>query len=154
MPSDLLGDCLSDFEVCARRAVESILRSPTRMGRLFSPGDRRTGIPIMCQVDSENSDFWVSIGLGVRPEDLPALMGPVADPALRADVAGEIVNTLAGNFLGRKAFAARCGQVPPSLPFFGGKGTIKDEIERFEGIMRINSVEVSFTLAVGGRGRV
>jgi hypothetical protein len=151
-----LEDCLSDFEVCARCAVETILRTPTRMRRCLTvEGGTDEAIPLLCTIrnGSDGShDFQVGFHLGVRERDLDGLLGKIPDPALRMDVLGEIMNTFAGNLLGRKSFFSRFGRVAPSLPFFGEEAKMDDESHRIEAIMQINSVDVRLALTVSANG--
>jgi hypothetical protein len=144
---DLLTDCLSDFEVCARRAVECILRSPTRMIRLFRDSGRNLhGTLVRCSVKMGNEAYRIRISLSLKQEDLPALARWISDQEMRFDVVGEIVNTVAGNFLGRKSFVSRFGAASPSLPFFENGVKMEDEAQSIEGVMQINSVNIHFEL--------
>lgn len=143
-----LGDCLSDFEVCARRAVESIVGSPTLMCRRFSTRLGAEEIPALCTIRSGNGTFDVHLSMGLRSEEVAPFLGRIASSRRRLDMLGEVLNTLAGNFLGRDTFIAKCGEIAPSLPFFGESDTIKGGSRVIEGVMQINSVHVRFTLTV------
>jgi hypothetical protein len=144
-----LAECLSDFEVCARRAVESILRVPTRVRRGFvavqAGKDRH---PVLCSVRCENGDLSVCMSMGMSPGDLERLMESFPDPRRRLDIIGEIMNTLAGNFLGRQAFLSKYGEFTTSLPQFGEKCDTSGEDEAIEGTMEILTAKVRFRLAV------
>lgn len=118
MMKDYLAGIVSDMEVCSRSALEGIFGFPTFAPKEFSlstqsdpPG------PLNCMIESRNLEFTVHLYVSAEREDINHLLFlDPADIAGQMDAIGEIANTVAGSFFGRRAFSDRFGRMLPLPP--------------------------------------
>jgi hypothetical protein len=155
-PADTLGDIQAalsgvktEFELCARRAIEWLLNEPTLLCKAVSP----EGKPFMeasfrCAIESGNDDHSVGVSLEIAETDLAALFPDEQDLSMRMDAVGEIMNVLAGSLFKSTAFHSRFGCMRASVPVFKNGGGPAERAGNLFATIRIKSAELHLHLAV------
>lgn len=149
-----LEDSVHEFEVCCRRAIESVLAAPTmNAGRFAISRVMNCIYRTTCTILSENEDYSATIAVGVDSSDLAALVPADSELEMQLDAVAEITNVLSGSFVTHRRFSERFGAVPPSLPAFangrspGGQSPGRDSW-CIQGQLRVNSVKVFVGVAI------
>ena len=146
-----------EFEVCSRRAIESVLSTPTLNAGSFGLSRNFSGqFSTACHIQAGNSEYLVTVVFGVETKDLASLVPGYSEMEMQLDAVSEVTNVLSGSFVTHHRFAEQFGVIPPSLPFFVPIGHIMRDSWCIQGLLRVNSVKVFLGVAVNraeGEGR-
>ena len=136
-----LAEAASDFEACARRAIEGLLRRSTMLGKSFVVRPEAAVPSLRCFVQGGNGDFSVVISLALERSDLAGLF-PAEDEAMALDAIGELVNVAGGSFFSRPVFHSRFGCMRCSLPSFDAGGGPKGPSWNLRGDLIVQSTRL------------
>ncbi|MEO7425467.1 MAG: hypothetical protein ABI036_09790 [Fibrobacteria bacterium] len=138
-----LREVLADFEVCARRALERMLRAPTRCPRDFRYLAEAPTIPLTCGIRTGNGLFEAALFLEVDRRDYAGLLPGVKIDGEILDTIGEIANVMAGSFLGQRSFKKHFGPMLPTPPVFSFQGSSLGKASCIQGVIVIGSAKLS-----------
>lgn len=145
----LLEESTPDFEVSARRAFEGVLGFPT-----YSPQDFHIASemsewsPITCRIQTSNTDFNLTLSLGIDESDLHRFFPKFESDEMKMDAIGEIANVIAGRLLGRRTFKSRFGTMKVTLPSFPDRMEMPQHFQCLRGGLISEKVRVSLGLVV------
>lgn len=143
MTESYLRQILPDFEVCARRALERMLRAPTRCPRDFRFLSEAPTVPLTCGIRSSNGLFEAALFLEVDRRDYSGLLPGTKIDGEILDFIGEIANVMAGSFLGQHSFKKHFGPMQPTPPVFSFSGSSLGKASCIQGVIVINSAKMS-----------
>ncbi|MEO6094388.1 MAG: hypothetical protein ABIW76_01470 [Fibrobacteria bacterium] len=152
---ECLQEILPDLEVCARRAVEGVLSLPTYAPRGFRWTPSKTGmsIPSCCTIHCWNTEYSLSLSVGIQGPDLEVLMPEVAGKETVLDALGEVVNVLAGRLLAAQRLVDGFGHMAMSPPLFSEGGSAANGGVYMQGMLVAKSTRVYFGFALTANGK-
>jgi hypothetical protein len=149
-----LRTAASDFEVCARRAVECMLGVPTYSPRGFGLSSRPGGgNAVVCTIQADNSGYSASLTLGIDAGDLKDLIPAEDREEEIRDALGEISNVIAGTFLGRPIFRNAFGSMLPSPPIFRAADFREESACCIEGTLKAKGAKLFLGFTVKPNGK-
>lgn len=138
----------AEFELCARRAIECILGSPTLALRKFRQSPRPLEkSSVRCLIRAGNAEYLACLSLGLEPSDFGKILPGRPDEEV-ADAIGEVSNVIAGTFMGRPAFLEAFGHMLPSPPVFADCGDDTRGAWSVQGLLAANGARLFLNITV------
>jgi hypothetical protein len=144
-----LEEILSDFEVCARRAVERVLDLPTLVQRDFKVAPAMTNMSsLCCIIECWNSEYSLTLSVGVNKTDLGGLVPGVDSEEMALDALGEVANVIAGRVMGIPGLEEHFGRMAMSPPLFSNGGVTSKKTCSIHGMLVAKAARLFLGLAV------
>jgi CheY-specific phosphatase CheX len=144
-----LKETLSDFEVCARHAVERVLALPTMAPRDFKVESSMTNMSsLCCIIECWNGEFSLTLSVGINKTDLGSLIPGVESEEIALDALGEVANCIAGQVMGISGFEDHFGRMAMSPPLFSNGGVTSKKACAIHGVLVAKAARLFLGFAI------
>lgn len=144
-----LETILPNFEVCARHAVERVLDLPTSAPRDFQVAPSMTNMSsLCCIIECWNSDYSLTLSVGINKTDLGGLVPGVSSEDLALDALGEVANVIAGRVMGIPGIEDHFGSVAMSPPLFSNGGVTSKKACSIQGVLVAKTARLFLGFAI------